>query len=112
MLAASRARSLSCSTATVSSSMSASDLAIRRDAPERVERAVDGDAVRPRSELRFPAIRRERPEDLNPHFLRDVGGEVGVADQTPDDGVDVRRVLRPKVCSARSSPSMARWMRT
>ena len=65
--------------------------------PERVERAVDGDAVRPRSELRFAAVRRERPKDLNPHFLRDVGGEIGVADQTPYDGVDVRRVLRPKV---------------
>ena len=65
-------------------------------APQRVERAIDGDAVRPRSELRLPAIRRQRPEDLDPHFLRDVGGEIGVADQTPDDGVDVRRVLRPQ----------------
>jgi hypothetical protein len=48
-------------------------------------------------ELRFPAVRRQRPKDLIHTLLRDVGGEVGVADQTPDHGVDVRRVLRPEV---------------
>ena len=51
----------------------------------------------PGAELRFAAVRRQCSEDLDPHLLRDVGCEIGVADKTPDDGVDVRRVLRPEV---------------
>ena len=63
---------------------------------QRIERAIHRDAVRPGGELRIAPPRGQRAEDLDPDFLTDVFGQVGVTGQTPDDGIDVRRVLRPK----------------
>ena len=64
---------------------------------QRVERPVHRDAVRPGPELRVAAKAGQRPEDLDPHFLRDVGGQIRiVSDQTSDDDVDVRRVAGPQ----------------
>jgi len=68
---------------------------IRPGTAQRVERTVHRDAVRPRAELRIAAITRQRAKDLNPDLLRDVGGKVRIADQPPNDRVDVRSMLRP-----------------
>ena len=65
--------------------------------PERIQRAIHCDAVRPRPELRVAAKARQRPEDLDPDFLRDVRRQIGVVtDQPPDDDVDVRRMPGPQ----------------
>ena len=53
--------------------------------------------MRPRSELRVAAEARQRAEDLDPHFLRDVGGEIGiVSDEASDHDIDVRRMSGPE----------------
>ena len=65
--------------------------------PERVERAVHRDPVRPGAELRVAPVARQRAEDLNPDFLRDVRGHVRVsAHQATHDHVDVRSVPGPE----------------
>jgi len=64
---------------------------------QRIHRAIDGDPVRPRSELRIPTIARQRAEDLNPDLLGDVSGQVLVVpDQSPNDEIDMRGVARPQ----------------
>src|SRR5437773_2079906 len=64
---------------------------------QRVERPIHGDAMRPRAELRVPPVTGQRPENLNPDLLGDVGGKVRVpADQATDDHVDMRGVPGPK----------------
>jgi hypothetical protein len=65
--------------------------------PERVQRPVDRDPVRPRRKPGIAPIRRQRLEDLDPHFLRHVLRRVGVADQPPDHRVDARCVQRPEL---------------
>jgi hypothetical protein len=53
--------------------------------------------MRPRSELRVAAKAWQGPEDLDPHFLCDVGREIRiVADEPPHDDIDVRRMTGPK----------------
>jgi hypothetical protein len=65
--------------------------------PQRVERTVYGDAVRPSPELRIAPVAGQRSEDLNPDLLGDVRGQVGVTPhQSADDHVEVRGVPGPK----------------
>jgi hypothetical protein len=47
--------------------------------------------------LRVPSVTRQRPEDLNPDFLRDVRRRIGIpAHQATHDHVDVRCVPGPE----------------
>jgi hypothetical protein len=72
----------------------------RLDSPPRsqgIQGSVDRYAVRPGREPRIATVRRERPEDLDPHFLRDVVGGVGVANQPPHYRVDTRCMQRPEL---------------
>jgi len=63
---------------------------------KRVQRPVDGDPVRPRSELRISAVARQGAEDLNPDFLRDIGCQVRIGPDKPaHDHIDVRSVPSP-----------------
>ena len=51
--------------------------------------------MRPGPELRFSTVAGQRLEDLDPDFLRDVGGDVVVATQAANDRVDMGRVPQP-----------------
>lgn len=70
-------------------------LAYPPERPERVQRAVDRNPVRPGGELRITAVARQRAENLNPDFLRHVGRQIRVSDQPSHNRIDARRVLRP-----------------
>jgi hypothetical protein len=47
--------------------------------------------------LRFSPISWQSSEDLDPHFLRDISGDVVVAAKATYDRVDMRRVPQPKL---------------
>ena len=65
-------------------------------ASQRVQRAIDRHAMHPRAELCVAAPRRQRAEDLNPDLLRDVFSEIGIAGQSSNNGIDMRRMLIPQ----------------
>ena len=65
-------------------------------APQRIQSTVYCDTVRPRPKLRLPAVRRQRAEDLDPHFLRDVRRHFRIPNQPSHHGVNVRSVERPE----------------
>jgi hypothetical protein len=51
----------------------------------------------PRPELRLTAISGKRPENLDPHFLRDVRRNVVISTESSYDSIDVRRVPQPQL---------------